>query len=41
MAELKDCQQLEMQGKLQFNSLLMLMEWMFVSLKVRILKVHV
>ena len=38
--ELKECQQQEMEGKLQFHSCLMLMEHMFTSLKVCNLKVR-
>ena len=38
--ELKDRQQQEMEGKLQFHSHLTLMECMFASLKVHNLKVH-
>jgi len=39
MVELKDCQQQEMEGKLQFHSHLTLLEYTFTSLKVRNLKV--
>ena len=41
MVELKDHQQQEMEGKLQFHSRLMLMERMFASLKVLNFKVRV
>ena len=34
MVELKDCQQQEAEGKLQFHSHLTLIEWMFASLQV-------
>ena len=40
MVELKDCQQQEMESKLQFHSRLTLMEHMFTSLKVCNLKVR-
>ena len=39
MAEQKDHQQQEMEGKLQFHSCLMLMERTFASLKINNLKV--
>jgi len=41
MVELKDCQQWEKEGKLQFHSSLMLIERICASLKVFNLKVHV
>ena len=41
MVELKDCQQKEMEGKLQFHSYPTLMEHTFASLKVHTLKAHV
>ena len=40
MVELKDCQQQEMEGKLQFHLRLTLMERKFASLKVCNLKVR-
>ena len=39
--EQKDCQQQEMEGKLQFHSWLMLMGCIFASLKVHSLKDHI
>ena len=40
MVELKDCQQQETEGKLQFHSGLMLLYCTFAFLKVHNMKVH-